>query len=72
MAELVFWLLRKITHADWLLNGLMFYDNEPTCLIRFLLGALGFGGKIFELIMKSSVLQQNLLFLFKAKYTEVR
>ena len=41
LAELVFRSVYKITHADWLLNGPIFYD----------IGPVRFGGKIFELFL---------------------
>ena len=35
MAELVFRSVNKITHADWMLYGPIFYDIGPTGPIRF-------------------------------------
>ena len=37
MAELVFRSARKITHADWLLNGPTFHDIEPVGPVHVLL-----------------------------------
>ena len=48
--ELVSRLVRKITHADWLLNAPRFYDAGPV-QYGFYFGPVRFGGKIFELIV---------------------
>ena len=50
MAKFILLSVRKITHADWLLN-----DRDFTVLtawlIQFLFRTDKFGGKIFELIL---------------------
>ena len=50
MTELVFMCVRKITHADWLLNRLKFFDIEST-QYAFLSGPVRFEEKIFQLIL---------------------
>ena len=49
MAELVFRSICKITHADWLPKGPIFYGIGPV-QYDFYSGPVSFGGKIFELI----------------------
>lgn len=49
-AKLVFRSVSKITDADWLLNGPIFYDVGPIGPVHFYFGPVCFGGNIFDVL----------------------